>query len=130
MVDDYLRQYGFILIFSALAIMVPVGMLLVSWMATLVRIRPHKPNPIKYATYECGMETIGPRWAHFNIRYYIFALLFVIFDVETVFIYPWAVHFQKLGLFALVEMLIFIGILMIGWLYAWKKRALEWEEPL
>ena len=127
MVDDYLRQYGFILIFAGVAILVPVSMLLLSWMASFVRIRPYKPNPIKYTTYECGMEPIGPRWIQFNFRYYLFALLFVVFDVETVFLYPWAVHFQKLGLFALVEMVVFLAILVIGWLYAWRKHALEWS---
>ena len=125
--EEYFRQYGLIAIFSVLALVVPVSMLLLSWLASFVRIRPHKPNPIKSSTYECGMETIGGRPGQFNFRYYTFALLFVVFDVETVFIYPWAIRFNKLGLFALVEMLVFIGILVIGWLYAWRKRALEWE---
>ena len=128
MVDDYLRQYGFILIISFVAVIVPTSMLLLSWIATAVRIRPHKPNPIKYTTYECGVEPIGSGWTQFNFRYYFFALLFVIFDVETVFIYPWAVQFNKLGLFALIEMLIFIAILVVAWLYALKKKALEWEQ--
>lgn len=125
--DEYLRQYGLIAIFTVLAVLVPVGMLMLSWMASFVRIRPRKPSPIKYSTYECGMQTIGGRPQRFNFRYYTFALLFVVFDVEAVFIYPWAVRFNKLGLFALVEMLIFIGILVVGWLYAWRKRALEWR---
>lgn len=125
--EEYLRQYGLIAIFGVLALAVPVGMLLLSWLASFVRIRPNKPNPAKYSIYECGMETIGGRSVQFNFRYYTFALLFVVFDVETVFIYPWAIRFNKLGLFALVEMLVFIAILVVGWLYAWRKRALEWE---
>ena len=125
--EEYFRQYGLIAIFTVLAIIVPVSMLLVSWLASFVRIRPRKPNPIKYSIYECGMETIGGRPSRVHFRYYMFAILFVIFDVETIFIYPWAIHFNQLGLFALVEMIVFIGILVIGWLYAWRKQALEWR---
>tara|TARA_B100001245_G_C22821393_1_gene395271 strand:- start:417 stop:638 length:222 start_codon:yes stop_codon:yes gene_type:complete len=73
------------------------------------------------------MEPIGGHWGQFNFRYYMYALLFVIFDVEAVFIYPWAVKFNQLGLFALVEMFVFIGILVVGWLYAWRKKDLEWR---
>ena len=78
-------------------------------------------------TYECGMEALGGRWTQFNFRYYLFALLFVVFDVEVVFIYPWAIRFKQLGLFAFIEMLVFILILLVGWLYAWRKQALEWR---
>ena len=73
------------------------------------------------------MDTIGKTWVQFNFRYYFFALLFVLFDIEVVFLYPWAVAYQKLGLFALVEMVVFIGILMVGYVYAWRKGALEWK---
>jgi len=131
MVDDYLRQYGFILIISFVAVIVPTSMLLLSWIATAVRIRPHKPNPIKYTTYECGVEPIGSGWPQFNFRYYMFALLFVIFDVEVVFLFPWAASFgtmsAEFGLFVLAEMSVFIGILVLGWVYAWKKGSLEWS---
>lgn len=127
MLDDYFRQYGFVAIFTGVAIAVPVGMLLISWAATLIKARPQKPDPVKLSTYECGMETIGTSWKQFNFRYYLYALLFVIFDVETVFLYPWAVHFKQLGLFAFIEMLVFILILIVGWVYAWRKHALEWE---
>lgn len=128
MLDDYFRQYGLIAAFTAVAVLIPVGMLLLSWLASYVRIRPHKPDPVKNSLYECGMEPIGPaRWGQFNFRYYTYALLFVIFDVETVFIYPWAVRFNQLGLFAFIEMLVFVLILVVGLVYAWRKRALEWE---
>ena len=128
MLDDYFRQYGLIAIFTVVAVMIPVGMLVVSWLFSFVRIRPHKPDPVKSSLYECGVDPIGPaKWTQFNFRYYMYALLFVIFDVETVFIYPWAIRFQQLGLFALIEMLIFVMILAIGLVYAWRKRALEWE---
>jgi NADH-quinone oxidoreductase subunit A len=128
MFEDYFRQYALIAIFAGGAILIPVSMLLLSWLASFVRIRPHKPNPVKYELYECGVQPIGPtRWMQFNFRYYMYALLFVVFDVETVFLYPWAIRFQHLGLFAFVEMLIFVLILLIGLAYAWRKRALEWE---
>ena len=128
MLDDYFRQYGLVAIFTAIAVLVPIGMLLVSWLFSFVRVRPRKPNPVKSSLYECGMRPIGPlRWTQFNFRYYTYALLFVIFDVEVVFIFPWAIRFKQLGLFAFAEMLIFVLILLIGWTYAWRKRALEWE---
>ena len=125
--EDYFRQYGLIAIFAGLAIFVPASMLLLSRALTFVKVRPWKPNPVKYETYECGMQTIGGRWMQFNFRYYTYALLFVIFGVEIIFIYPWAIQFAKLGLFAFLEMMVFIAILVIGWLYAWRKGALEWR---
>ncbi len=128
MLQDYFQHYGLIVILAIVAFLVPVGMLLMSWMFSFMRVRPKKPNPVKSSVYECGMEPIGQvRWSHFNFRYYTFALLFVIFDVETVFLYPWAIKFRALGLFALIEMAVFVLILVVGWLYAWRKRALEWE---
>jgi NAD(P)H-quinone oxidoreductase subunit 3 len=78
-------------------------------------------------TYESGMEPIGGAWIQFNIRYYMFALVFVIFDVETVFLYPWAVAFHRLGLLAFIEALVFIAILVVALAYAWRKGALEWS---
>ncbi|MBI2935356.1 MAG: NADH-quinone oxidoreductase subunit A [Chloroflexi bacterium] len=127
MLDDYYRQYGLILILAILAVFIPVGMLLASRMAQSVGLRPRKPSPVKEDLYECGVEVIGGRWSQFNFRYYRYALLFVVFDVETVFIYPWAVHFKQLGLFALFEMGAFILILVLAWVYAWRKQALEWQ---
>jgi NADH-quinone oxidoreductase subunit A len=89
-------------------------------------IRPSRPNPVKLSTYECGMETIGPTWIQYHVGFYIYALVFVIFDVETVFLYPWALAYGQLGLFALVEMLLFIAILAVGLVYALRKRVLRW----
>ena len=126
MLDDYFRQYGLIAIFAAVAFVVPVSMLTMSWMLSRVGIRPSVPNPVKLETYECGMEAIGGRWSQFNFRYYMFAILFVIFDVEVVFLYPWATKFLQLELFALIEMGVFVLILMVGWAYAWRKHDLEW----
>ena len=130
MADDYFRQYGLIAIFSALAVGVPTGVLLMSWMLSKVNIRPSLPNPIKQSIYECGFETLTGRWSQYNFRYYAFALIFVVFDVEVVFLFPWAASFgflsTQFGLVALLEMVVFIGILVVGWLYAWRKGALEW----
>ena len=127
MLDDYFRQYGLIAIFAVVAVIVPSSMMLVSWLAPKVRIRPQKPDPVKLDVYECGMQTIGGRWGQFNFRYYMYAILFVVFDVEVIFIYPWAAKFNKLGAFALVEMMVFILILMVAWAYAWRKQDLEWR---
>ena len=102
-------------------------MMAVSWLASKVSIRPQKPDPVKEDVYECGMQTIGGKWGQFNFRYYMYALLFVIFDVEVIFLYPWAVRFHKLALFALVEMMVFLLILVVGWVYAWRKQDLEWR---
>ncbi len=90
-------------------------------------LRPSGRSPERRTTYESGMEPFGGAWIQFNIRYYMFALVFVIFDVETVFLYPWAVAFNRLGLLAFVEALIFIAILVIALVYAWRKGALEWS---
>jgi NADH-quinone oxidoreductase subunit A len=89
-------------------------------------LRPRKPAPVKKSIYECGLETIGDTWVRFRVQYYVYALIFVIFDVETVFLYPWAVAYSQLSLFALVEMFIFVMILLGGLVYAWRKGALEW----
>lgn len=85
-----------------------------------------KPTPVKLMTYECGLETQGDTWVQFKLSYFMYALIFVAFDVETIFLYPWAAKFQTMGLFGIVEMFIFIAILLIGFWYAWKEGALEW----
>lgn len=90
-------------------------------------LAPHKPNPIKLETYECGMETVGSTWVQFKVQYYIYALVFLIFDVETAFLYPWAVAYDALPFFAVLEGVLFILILMGGLFYAWRKGALEWS---
>ena len=121
------REYGYIALFTAVAVLVPTALLLLSWLFSFIRVRPQNPSPVKQSTYECGMETLGGSWVKFNFRYYYYALLFVIFDVETVFLYPWAVHLKQLKLFGFIEMLVFILILVLGYMYAWKKKALEWR---
>jgi NADH-quinone oxidoreductase subunit A len=89
-------------------------------------VAPRKRSPAKADIYECGVRTYGETWVRFRIQYYIFALMFVVFDIETVFLYPWAVSYAGLGLFALVEMIIFLVILFIGLVYAWAKGVLRW----
>jgi NADH-quinone oxidoreductase subunit A len=88
---------------------------------------PRHPTPRKSSTYESGMRPIGPGARRMPVRFYLVAVLFILFDIEIVFFLPWAVVFRKLGVFGLVEMLIFIVILLVGYVYAWKKGALEWE---
>ncbi len=90
-------------------------------------VRPSNPTPAKLTTYECGVDPVGGGWAQTYVRYYIFGLLFVIFDVEAVFIFPWAVTLEQLGMFALVEMMVFILILIVGLVYAIRKRVLVWD---
>ena len=89
-------------------------------------LSPRKSNPIKESTYECGIETVGENWVQFKAQYYIFALVFLVFDVEVVFLFPWAITLNKAGMFAVVEGIIFIGILVVGLVYAWRKGMLEW----
>ena len=127
MLEDYYRLYGFVLMLSVVAVIVPTSMILASWLFQRVRVRPSKPDPVKEQIYECGMETIGGRWVQFNFRYYLYALLFLLFDVTAVFIYPWAVRLRELGPYALLELMAFVGILTLGWAYAWRKGALEWR---
>lgn len=118
----YANNYLIVVIFLFLGVLLPVVAI------TLARLlAPSNPTEEKRKTYESGVDTIGSSWVQFNVKYYIFALLFVVFDVETIFLYPWAVAYDSLGLFALVEMMIFIFLLVIGLIYAWKKKVLEWN---
>lgn len=121
-----LANYGYIAILLVAAIAVPILMLL---MAKALSYKSKRPDPEnrKGMTYECGMETVGTSWIQFNFRYYFFALLFVIFDIEAVFLFPWAVQFKQLKLYGFIEMLIFIAILVVGLVYAWRKKVLEWK---
>ena len=121
-----LADYGYIAILLLAAIAVPALILLA---AKFVSPKPKYPDPenIKGETYECGMYTIGKSMIQFNFRYYFYALLLVVFDVEAIFLYAWAVNFRELKLFGFVEMLVFIGILVVGLVYAWRKKVLEWK---
>lgn len=117
-----LANYAFIGIFFIAALSFPLLPLVMARF-----LRPKRPTPIKQSTYECGLEAIGDVHVQFKVQYYLYALAFVIFDVEVLFLYPWAVAYNQLGVFALVEMLIFLALLIFGLVYAWRKGALEWK---
>ncbi|HKY33702.1 MAG TPA: NADH-quinone oxidoreductase subunit A [Candidatus Polarisedimenticolia bacterium] len=110
-----------ILIFILVAAAFPIATLLLARL-----VRPANYGKVKMAAYECGVEAEGEARGRYSVSYYIIAVLFVVFDVEVIFLFPWAVRFDALGLFGFVEMVIFIGILVLGYFYAWKKGALEW----
>jgi NADH-quinone oxidoreductase subunit A len=118
---DSVSEYLAVLIFAAAG----TAIVLITFGINKL-IRPHNPYPAKNVNYECAEEPVGDSWFQYNNRFYIFGLIFVVFDVEAVFLFPWAVAFGQLGLFALVEMIVFILILMFGLYYAWKKGALKW----
>jgi len=119
--SDYFSQYVTIGIFAVVGVVLVMGTLGLGKL-----LRPSLPQEEKLTTYESGIDPIGVGWSQTSVRYYIFALLFVIFDVEAIFLFPWAIVFEKLGTQAFVEMVIFIGILALALLYAIKKRVLEW----
>jgi NADH-quinone oxidoreductase subunit A len=120
--EGYFGQYVTIGIFAVVGTLLVFGTLLLARL-----VRPSVPHAEKYTTYESGIDPIGTGWQHTNVRYYIFALLFVVFDVEAVFLFPWAIVFEDLGTQAFVEMVIFIGILALALLYAVKKKVLDWQ---
>jgi len=123
-----LYEYGHIGILAIIALLFPVGALATSWALQFINIRPkNAANVVRDDTYECGLRTEGPSLVQFNFRFYYIALLFVLFDVEIVFLFPWALVFDKIGWTGYLEGLGFIGILGLGILYAWRKRALEWR---
>jgi NADH-quinone oxidoreductase subunit A len=119
-----LTEFGRVLIFLILGVLfVAVGM------ATAWVLRPNRPYPSKLTTYECGEVPLGDTRVRFNIRFYVIALIFIIFDVEVVFLFPWATVYRNLGWFAFVEMLVFLGILFVGYAYVWRKGDLDWDKP-
>jgi len=119
---DYLSRYLPILLFIGIALAFGVVTLLLSYL-----VQPKFPESEKLSPYECGSEPFSDARMPFPVRYYIFAMLFVIFDIEIIFLYPWAVVFDKIGLIGLVEMLVFIGLFVVAYAYAWRKGALEWD---
>ena len=122
-----LTEYGYVGILLVVAILFTVIIPVLPLILGLLGIVPRKSNPAKTSTYECGMQTIGKTWVQFNFRYYYYALVFLALDVMVVFIYPWVVALRSLGSPAFYTMLVFIGLVVIGYLYAWKKKALEWQ---
>jgi NADH-quinone oxidoreductase subunit A len=115
-------EYLPVLVFMFVATAFGIGSLLVGTL-----FRPRRPYSEKLSPYESGMEPIGEPRVRFDIRFYIVAMLFLVFDVEAIFLYPWAVVFDKIGLYAYIEMIIFIIILFVGYVYAWRKEAFVWE---
>ncbi|MGB2693779.1 MAG: NADH-quinone oxidoreductase subunit A [Dehalococcoidia bacterium] len=122
MLEEFGRS-GFLLLFALAFPLIPI---VASVVFGLFKIRPRRPNPIKQDTYECGVETEGDALGQFNARYYVYALIFVVFDVEVVFLYPWAVAFPHMGTGAFVAGALFLVILTVGFAYDWAKKALEW----
>jgi NADH-quinone oxidoreductase subunit A len=113
--------------FAAVLIFLSLGAILVfAALATAWFFRPNNPSADKLSTYECGERPVGSSWIQFHNRFYIIALIFIIFDVEVMLLYPWAVVFKKLGFLAFIEMTIFVGILLVGLAYVWAKGDLEW----
>jgi len=119
--SDFLRDYLTVVWFGAIALLLAGLLLGISAM-----VRPNKPSVEKLTSYESGVDPVGDGWSQSQVRYYIFALLFVMFDVEAVFLFPWAVRLEALGMFGLVEMAVFIAILALALLYAWRKGVLRW----
>ena len=115
-------HYFPVLVFAVLAAALPLGTIFVARV-----VQRNRPNPAKLEPYECGIEPSTSAFdTRFSVRYFLIAVLFVVFDVETIFLFPWAVMFNRLGLFGLIEMLVFIVILVVGYVYCWKRKALDW----
>lgn len=115
-------EYLPVVLFLFVAIAFGVGVLALGYL-----FRPHRPDPEKLSPYECGIPPISDARERLSIRFYIIGMLFLVFDVEVVFLYPWAIVYDRIGLFGFIEMVLFIAILFVGYLYAWRKGALEWE---
>ncbi len=119
-----LTDFGRIFIFLIIGAIFVAGGLV-----TASLVHPKRGYLNKLTSYECGEEPVGSSWVKFNIRFYVIALIFLIFDVEIVFLFPWAIVFQRLGRFAFIEMLVFLGILLVGYVYVWANGDLDWDKP-
>jgi NADH-quinone oxidoreductase subunit A len=119
-----LTEFGSILAFLLVGAIFTAGGLFASWL-----FRPRRPYFQKLTTYECGEEPIGPNRVRFNVRFYVVALIFLVFEVEVVFLFPWALVFKQFGMFAFLEMAVFMAILIVGYIYVWAKGDLEWDKP-
>ena len=120
--DGLLREYLPVLIFLAIAIGISVAMLLASRI-----LATQKPDSEKLSAYECGFEPFEDARARFDVRFYLVAILFIIFDLEVAFLFPWAISLKGIGVFGFWSMMVFLGLLTIGFIYEWRKGALEWE---
>jgi len=122
-----LASYGTIGLFLIVAILFTATTIFLPITLRLLKVIPRNPSPTKNATFECGMETTGKTWVQFNFRYYYYALVFLVVDVLVVFLYPWAVGLRALGYYGLIGVLILLAIIIVGYIYAWKKKVLEWK---
>ncbi len=120
-----LSDFGIILVFFIIGVI-----FVAAGLVAAAIIRPSNPNAIKNSTYECGEIPIGEPWIKFNVRFYVVALVFLLFDVEVVFLLPWAIVFKQLGWFAFIEMIVFVTILLLGLAYVWIKGDIDWEKPI
>ena len=117
-----LENYFPIMLFVIIGLLVGVGPMLIGFL-----LGPRRPDPEKLSPYECGFEAFGDARMKFDVRYYLVAILFILFDLEIAFLFPWAVVLKEIGMFGFVAMLVFLAILVVGFIYEWKKGALEWE---
>ncbi len=122
-----LSNYGYIGLFLIVATLFTCLMVFIPIALRFLKIVPKNPTATKGLPFECGMETIGKTWVQFNFRYYFYALIFLVIDVLVVFLYPWAVSLRQLGFFGLIGVIVLMAIVIVGYLYAWKKKALEWK---
>ena len=122
MLNEFLQDYFSIIIFLFIAVALSIGFVMLNFL-----LSPKKPDPEKLSTYECGFEAFGDSRMEFDIRFYLVAILFIIFDLEIAFLFPWAISLGNIGLLGFYSMMIFLFVLTIGFIYEWKKGALEWE---
>ena len=122
-----LQNYGYIALFLLVTLSFVSFIILIPVILRFLRIVPKKPNPIKNTAFECGMKTIGRSWVQFNFRYYFYALMLIALDVMVVFLYPWAVEVGRLGIYGFIGVLVFILIIIVGYIFALKKKVLEWK---
>ena len=122
MLADFLKDYLSIIIFTFVALSLSIGFIALNFL-----FAPRNPDPEKLSAYECGFEAFGDSRMEFDVRFYLVAILFIIFDLEIAFLFPWAISLGKIGLFGFFSMMIFLFILTVGFIYEWKKGALDWE---
>ena len=122
MIYNFLSDYLSIILFLAIALFLSVGFIFVNYLAA-----PKNPDPEKLSAYECGFEAFDDSRMEFDVRFYLVAILFIIFDLEIAFLFPWAISLGNIGIFGFWSMMFFLGILTIGFIYEWKKGALEWD---
>ena len=122
MLTDFLREYLSIIIFVFVALSLSMGFIVLNFL-----LSPKNPDPEKLSAYECGFEAFGDSRMEFDVRFYLVAILFIIFDLEIAFLFPWAISLGNIGLLGFWSMMVFLGVLTVGFIYEWKKGALEWE---